>query len=281
LIIDEAHHSRARTYMRLVETYRGAVIVGLTATPCRSDGRGLGNIFEVLVECPSVADLTIAGYLVSARIFAPVRPNLSGISIARGDYIEARLADRMNTALLVGDIVEHWHRIGEGRPTVVFTVNVAHSVHVRNGFRRSGVLAEHVDGSTPLEERKTILDRFAAGGVDVICNCAVLTEGWDRPEASCLVLARSTRSLGLYRQMVGRVLRPALGIDVRFLRNKHGPCPICGGKDRFRFDDSDGSGSYYCNQCGPGPGLVLIRNLWGWDHKTACDKVDRAMARSW
>jgi superfamily II DNA or RNA helicase len=211
LIIDEAHHSRARTYMRLVEAYRRAVIVGLTATPCRSDGRGLGNIFDVLVECPSVADLTTAGYLVPARIFAPVRPDLSGISIARGDYIEAQLADRMDTALLVGDIVEHWHRLGEGRPTVVFTVNVAHSVHVRNEFRRSGVLAEHVDGSTPLEERKTILDRFAAGGVDVICNCAVLTEGWDRPEASCLVLARPTRSLGLYRQMVGRVLRPAQG----------------------------------------------------------------------
>jgi superfamily II DNA or RNA helicase len=164
-----------------------------------------------LVEGPSVADLTTAGYLVPVKIYAPVQPDLSGISIARGDYVESQLADRMNTARLVGDTVEHWHRLGEGRRTVVFTVDVAHSVHVRNEFRRSGVLAEHIDGSTPIEERKAILARFAAGKVDVICNCAVLTEGWDRPEASCLVLARPTRSLGLYLQMVGRILRPAPG----------------------------------------------------------------------
>jgi putative DNA primase/helicase len=68
---------------------------------------------------------------------------------------------------------------------------------------------------------------------------------------------------------------PQLGIDARFLHNKHGPCPMCGGKDRFRFDDRDGSGSYYCNQCGPGPGLVLLRKFHGWDHRTACNEVDK------
>jgi putative DNA primase/helicase len=74
-----------------------------------------------------------------------------------------------------------------------------------------------------------------------------------------------------------REILPRLGIDPRFLRNKHGPCPLCGGKDRFRFDDRDGSGSYYCNQCGAGVGLILIRKLHGWDHKTACDTVDKIM----
>ena len=72
-------------------------------------------------------------------------------------------------------------------------------------------IRKHIDGTTPLEERKAILAGFAAGSVDVICNCAVLTEGWDRPEASCLILARPTKSLGLYRQMIGGVLRPADG----------------------------------------------------------------------
>jgi superfamily II DNA or RNA helicase len=211
VIIDEAHHVRARTYMRLVQAYPEAVILGLTATPCRADGRGLGNVFQTLIQGPSVAELTRSGHLVPPKIYAPVRPDLSGISIARGDYVESELAQRMNTAPLVGDIVEHWHRLGEHRPTVVFTVNVAHSVHLRNEFRRSGVLAEHIDGSTPVEERKGILARFAAGSVDIVCNCAVLTEGWDRPEASCLILARPTKSLGLYIQMVGRILRPAPG----------------------------------------------------------------------
>jgi putative DNA primase/helicase len=67
---------------------------------------------------------------------------------------------------------------------------------------------------------------------------------------------------------------PQLGVEVRFLTNKHGPCPLCGGKNRFRFDDRDGTGSYYCNQCGAGVGLILIRKLHGWDHATACAKVD-------
>src|SRR6516225_590105 len=72
-----------------------------------------------------------------------------------------------------------------------------------------------------------------------------------------------------------REILPRLGIGTRFLQNRHGPCPLCGGKDRFRFDDRDGSGSYYCNQCGPGPGLLLIRKLHAWDHATACAEVDK------
>src|SRR6516164_3308354 len=78
------------------------------------------------------------------------------------------------------------------------------------------------------------------------------------------------RSRGRWREIL-----PRLGIETRFLINKHGPCPLCGGKDRFRFDDRDGSGSYYCNQCGPGPGLLLIRKLHAWDHATACAEVDK------
>src|SRR4029077_1011699 len=111
----------------------------------------------VLVECPSVAELTSQKYLVPARIYAPSRPDLKGIKVARGDYVESELAQRVNTAKLVGDIVWHWHRLSEGRRTVCFTVNVAHSVDIRDEFRRSGVLAEHLDGSTPIEERKRIL----------------------------------------------------------------------------------------------------------------------------
>jgi superfamily II DNA or RNA helicase len=213
LFIDECHHARARTYERLIAAYPNSILIGMTATPCRSDGRGLGNVFEVLVEAPSVAKLTSLGFLVPAKIFAPVRPDLTGIRVQRGDYVETELAKRVDTAQLVGDIVEHWHRFGEGRRTVVFTVNVPHSVHIRNEFRRSGVLAEHIDGSTPIEERKSILDRFAVGTVDIVSNCAVLTEGWDRPEASCLILARPTKCLGVYRQMVGRVLRIAPHVD--------------------------------------------------------------------
>src|SRR5262249_15415610 len=72
-----------------------------------------------------------------------------------------------------------------------------------------------------------------------------------------------------------REILPQLGIDTRFLANTHGPCPLCGGRDRYRFDDKDGSGSYYCNQCGAGVGIIMVRKLRGWDYKTACDEIDK------
>jgi superfamily II DNA or RNA helicase len=211
VVVDEAHHCRAVTYQYLLAAYPNAVIFGLTATPCRADGRGLGNRFQVLIECPSVAELIAGGYLVGTKVYAPTKPDLVGVHVKRGDYVECELADRMNTAKLVGDVVEHWCRLGEQRQTVVFAVDVSHSVHLRDEFRRAGVLAEHLDGSTPIEERDHILAQLAAGRIEIICNCMVLTEGWDQPSVSCLVLARPTKSLGLYRQMVGRCLRPSAG----------------------------------------------------------------------
>jgi DNA repair protein RadD len=211
VIVDEAHHCRARTYTKLLDAYPNAVIVGLTATPCRGDGRGLGNVFEVMIECPSVGELIEGGFLVGTKVYAPYRPDLKGIKVERGDYVESQLATRMNTDRLVGDIVEHWFRLSERRQTVVFATGVAHSVHIRDEFRRAGVLAEHIDGSTPTDERDRILADLSAGRIELVSNAMVLTEGWDQPSVSCLVLARPTKSIGLFRQMIGRVLRPAPG----------------------------------------------------------------------
>jgi superfamily II DNA or RNA helicase len=211
VVVDEAHHCRARTYQQLIAAYPDAVILGMTATPCRGDGRGLGNVFDCIVECPPVAVLTAQGYLVPTRVYAPSRPDLKGVRVERGDYVEGQLAERMDRPQLIGDIVTHWHRLAERRPTIVFATGVAHSVHLRDEFRLSGVLAEHIDGSTPATERDAILANLAKGSVDIVCNAMVLTEGWDCPEVSCIVLARPTKSLGLHRQMVGRGLRPAPG----------------------------------------------------------------------
>ena len=164
-----------------------------------------------MVECPSVRALIDLGYLVPTRVYAPSTPDLTGVRVERGDYVEKELADRMDKVKLIGDIVEHWHRLADGRKTVVFATGVGHSVHIRDEFRKSGVAADHIDGSTPTGEREAILDRLSRGEVSVVSNCAVLTEGWDQPDVSCIVLARPTRHMGLYRQMVGRVLRPAPG----------------------------------------------------------------------
>jgi hypothetical protein len=115
----------------------------------------------------------------------------------------------MDRPQLIGDIVTHWHRYSERRKTVAFTVNVAHSVHLRDEFVKSGVRAEHIDGTTPKPERDATLARLAWGEIELVTNCMVLTEGWDMPEVGACILARPTRKMGLYRQMIGRVLRPA------------------------------------------------------------------------
>jgi superfamily II DNA or RNA helicase len=211
LVLDEAHHCPARTYQKIVRAYPDAIVLGLTATPCRGDGRGLGGIFETIIECPQVAELIEQGYLVRTRVYAPVNPDLRGVRTVAGDYVEDQLAARMDRPKLIGDIVTHWHKYGERRRTVAFAVNVSHAMHLCDEFIKSGVRAEHVDGGTPKPERDASLARLASGEIELISNCMVLTEGWDMPEVGCAILARPTKKMGLYRQMIGRVLRPADG----------------------------------------------------------------------
>ena len=211
IIVDECHHAPANTYSKIVDHYPEAKVLGLTATPCRGDGRGLGGHFSKIVEAPQIAELIVEGHLVRSRVYAPVRPDLKGVHTRHGDYVEGELAVRMDTPKLVGDLVSHWIKFGERRRTIVFAVNVAHSLHICGEFRSCNIRAEHLDGATPLDEREAILGRLASGKTEVICNCMVLTEGWDCPEVGCCVLARPTKKMGLFRQMIGRVLRPADG----------------------------------------------------------------------
>ncbi len=211
LIIDECHRSLSKTYRNLIDLYPKALIIGLTATPCRGDGRGLGHIYEDMVQAPSVKVLTADGYLIGAKYFAPTKPDLEGVKTQMGDYVASQLAARMDQVALVGDVVTHWLRIAGGKRTVVFASSVAHSRHLRDRFEEAGVRAEHLDGETSVQDRDEILRKLEDGEIDVLCNCLVLTEGWDCPSAAVCVLARPTKSLGLYFQMVGRVLRPKKG----------------------------------------------------------------------
>jgi superfamily II DNA or RNA helicase len=211
LIVDECHHIRAKTWAGIIEAFPGAALVGLTATPCRGDGRGLGNHFDRLILGPQIPDLIAKGRLVPTKYYAPVQPDLKGVATRQGDYVVAQLSKRMDRPDLVGDIISNWHRLGQRRKTLTFCVDVAHSQHVADEFVKSGVRAEHLDGSTLKPERDAILDRLASGETEVVCNVMVLTEGYDLPAIGCIVLARPTKQLGLFRQMAGRGLRPAEG----------------------------------------------------------------------
>ena len=181
LVIDECHHCPANTYRKIIDSYPDAILIGLTATPCRGDGRGLGGIFDIIVESPQVSALIDMGHLVKTRVYAPLDPDLRGVQTRIGDYVESQLADRMDRPKLIGDIVTHWHKYGERRKTVAFAVNVQHSIHIRDEFIKSGVRAEHIDGTTPKPERDAALARLASGETELVTNCMVLTEGWDMP----------------------------------------------------------------------------------------------------
>lgn len=208
VIWDEAHRSGAESYQRIQAAYPFAVHIGLTATPYRGDGKGLGHAFDAIALAPGIPDLIRMGFLVPSRTFALPPPDLTGVRTLGGDYQEDQLATAMNKPRIGSRIVETYQKHAAGRSTICFAVNIEHSRTLCMRFQHAGITAEHIDGGTPDDERAAILARLANGTTAVVCNCAVLTEGFDCPRVSCIILARPTKSRCLWRQCVGRGLRP-------------------------------------------------------------------------
>jgi DNA repair protein RadD len=218
IIVDECHRVASASYRALLDAYPNARRIGFTATPCRGDGRGLGNHFDELILGPQVAELVAQGHLVPAVYFAPCEIDLKGVKTQAGDYQIKQLAERVDRPDLVGGIVENWFRHAQRRKTIVFCVDVGHGAHVAEEFVRAGVRAENIHGGTPTSERDAILARFATGKTELVTNAMILVEGFDCPDVGCVILARPTKQMGLYRQAAGRGLRPASGkSDLRII----------------------------------------------------------------
>lgn len=213
VIYDEAHSSIAKTRKAILELYKkDAVILGLTATPCRADGRGLGEVYQDIVSCTGIGELTELKYLVPVVYYGcKEMPDLKNIPEVAGDYNKKILGERVDIPKLIGDIYDNWARIAIDRQTVIFATNVKHSKHIKELFERRGIKIEHVDAHTPEEERRDVLNRFKVGYVQVVTNVGVYSEGADFPWASCIVLARPSKSYARYVQMAGRGLRPNTG----------------------------------------------------------------------
>lgn len=211
VIVDEAHLSIAPSRLKLLRAYPDAILIGLTATPARGDGKGLGELYDELILSWSMKKLVEHGYLVPVRYFAPTKPDLEGLKIARGDYVTGQLSDRMDKPQLVGEILHNWQRLAKDKQTVIFCCSRKHARHVHGEFVQAGYKAEYLDGETPTEERAEILKRMESKASKVLVNVFVATFGLDIPSLECAVLARPTRSIVLYLQTVGRVLRPCEG----------------------------------------------------------------------
>lgn len=240
VVVDEAHLSITKSMLTVLERYKSARLIGLTATPARGDGRALGQLYDDLIPVASVADLTEQGYLCPAIYYAPTKPDLAEVKVRAGDYVAEQLERAMDTPQLIGDIVQHWHKLASGRRTVVFASGIEHSRHLANEFCRSGVKAEHIDALTDQRNRDAIFARFRSGETQVLTNCFLASYGFDLPDLSCVVLARPTKSLVLYLQMVGRGLRPAPGKADALVLDHSGAVDLHGFADEPRPWSLDG-----------------------------------------
>ena len=209
IVIDESHANCSSMAKQILAQYPSAIRIGMTATPCRSDGKGLGEIHDTIVSGPSVRWAMDNGYLSELRYFGPSEWDVSEVKVTAGDYNQKQLGQAVNQPKLVGDVVENWERIAPDRTTVVFAVDRKHARALHEAFSEAGHVAEYIDGQTDNDDRHGIFERLESGQSRVLCSVAVVDMGWDMPAASCAILARPTKSLARYLQAVGRILRPA------------------------------------------------------------------------
>ena len=216
LVTDEAHHSAADSYRTLYARLRAdnprMYHLGLTATPKRTDTDNLP--FDVVAYRITLKSLIKQGYLVPFKAIGVSLPvSLAGVKESADGWQDEAAGEILSAANAEEIVVETWAKQAAGRPTIAFTASVSQAYSLAQRFREGGFSFEAIDGNTPKEKRRDVLYRFKHGNLQGVINCAVLTEGFDAPEASCLVQVRPTKSDLVYVQMAGRVLRTAPGKD--------------------------------------------------------------------
>ena len=212
LVIDEAHRAPCESWTRVIEHYPEAKRLLITATPQRLDGKGLSNLATSLVQGVDTRWLIDNGFLAPFKIWTTaVKPDLRGVRTLGGDYNVRDLAEAMGVTKITGDAIEHYQRHANDKQALVFAVNIEHSKSVVRQFLTTGIPAAHLDGDTPKQDRAAIVERYRRGELRVLSNVGLFTEGFDVPSAEVCILLRPTKSLPLYLQMVGRVLRPQEG----------------------------------------------------------------------
>lgn len=230
IIVDECHHSVSKTYLSVLKHYGAlherlgespppgwkptCLTAGFTATLVRGDKAKLSDVWEEVAIRISIAFLIRAGYLLDVkgkRVEVPSL-DLKQVKQSGGDYQEGALGEALLEAMAPEIVAKAYVEHAIGRKGVVFAPTVDSAYAFEKAFREQGLICETVHGALPRDERRAILHRLHSGETQVVANCMVLTEGWDEPSVSCAVIARPTKSAGLYQQMVGRILRPDLSV---------------------------------------------------------------------
>ena len=212
LIVDEAHRAPAPTYRKIFDAYPDARILGVTATPCRTNGEGLDSVFSALVRGPGIRALIDAGYLAEPVTYGPLKKlDLSGIRTVAGDYDHHQLADFMDRPRVTGSAIAEYKRLCWGQPAMAFCVSVRHAEDVAAEFREAGFRSYHVSGDMPLDVIRDRISGLSDGRVQVMASCDLASEGLDVPAVRASILLRPTKSLIVYLQQAGRALRVSPG----------------------------------------------------------------------
>lgn len=216
IIIDEAHHALASTYMKVCKTFPNAHMLGVTATPYRLSGESFRKLFGKLITSMPVQKFIEQGYLsdfnyYSIPINSQLQFNIDNISKfgTDGDYLERELIEICDNHKIRAKLVKSYLTYANGKRGIVYTINKQHNRNVANQYREQGLRVADIDSDTPAEERQRIVREFKIGNIDIICNVNIFSEGFDCPDLEFVQLARPTQSLSLYLQQVGRALRIA------------------------------------------------------------------------
>jgi len=227
IIVDEAHHVVAGSWQKVIEAFPRARLLGVTATPARLDGIGLGihsgGAFDELIVGPSIGDLIADGFLVKPRVFAsPRHIDFSRMRTVAGDFARDDAERVMRGNEIVGDAVEHYARICPGVPAIAFCVTIEAAKEVTARFTQAGWRARRIDGTMGDGERQAIVAALAEGDLDVMVSVDLVSEGFDVPSCGAAILLRPTQSTTLFLQQVGRSLRPAPGKTCAFILDHAG-----------------------------------------------------------
>jgi DNA repair protein RadD len=210
LVVDEAHHSNAGTWAKVLDHFSAARVLGVTATPCRGDGRGLGEWYSSLVQGPSAAWLTDNGYLAQAKVYAPpIGFDARQVRTRMGDFDLNQASEQLSGNRAMGDALSHYRQHLDGQTAIAFCCSIAHAEAVARLFNDAGVAAASIDGTMDSATRERLLSELGAGRLKVLTSCALIGEGVDVPSVAGCILLRPTQSVSLHLQMIGRCLRPS------------------------------------------------------------------------
>lgn len=222
IVWDECHHIASASWTAIFDAYPDAYHVGLTATPCRLDGRGLGDWFDVIVEGPTTRWLIENGFLCKYKLYAPFSPDMKGAKKRGGDFTATDAASKMDKPAITGDAISHYRKLAHNKSAIVFASNIKHSQNIVSQFREAGYTAEHLDGTMDSRHRDRVLAAFERGEIKIVSNVDLFGEGFDVPAIEAVILMRPTASTGLYLQQVGRALRTSEGKEYALILDHAG-----------------------------------------------------------